>query len=85
MNILKKIFGKKVLKEANYDKKNQTLTIKYKNSDKEEYIGSVTVWYKAPLMKRCITSKECELSEIYQYIQHYGNPYPKAHEKYNKK
>lgn len=74
------IFGKKItLKSAEY--KDEVMTLTYSDKSQVQYKGSSTVWHKMPLMKRCHTSTEQLLSEIYTYIQHYGNPYPTAHKK----
>jgi len=72
---------KNELDEANYDFKSEVLTMTFKDGTIEEYKGSSTVWRKMPLMTRCSTLKEYDLCDIYKYINHYGNPYPKAHKK----
>ena len=69
MNIIKRLFIKKVLKEANYSRDKSLLTIKYKNGEKEEYVGIANVWYQPPLMKRCTIEQEAELFKIYKNIK----------------
>ncbi len=71
----------KILSEANYDKEKEVLTLTFSDGSEEQYKGDCTVWHKIPLMKRCSTLKECELVDIWKYINHYGNPYPTAHKK----
>jgi hypothetical protein len=69
------------LDEATYDENEEVLTMTFKDGTIEKYKGSGTVWHEMPLMKRCGTLKEYDLCDIYKYIKHYGNPYPKAHKK----
>ena len=82
---IKKLFKASVpkfnngLDEANYNSETEVLTMMFKDGTTEEYKGSSTVWRKMPLMQRCNTLKEYDLADIYKYIKHYGNPYPKAH------
>lgn len=65
------------LKEATY--KNGIMTVTYSNGSIKQYKGSVTVWHELPFMQRAGTFKESDLSDIYEYIKTYGNPYPTAH------
>jgi len=80
-DIIKKVFSFKknkcFLKEASYE--NKVMKIEYTNGVIEEYYGSGTVWRVIPHMQRCSTPIEMYLSEIYNYIKHYGNTYPNSH------
>jgi hypothetical protein len=67
---------RKIIK-ASYD--NRTMTVTYENGNVTEFHGSGTVWHKLPMMKRCGTFEEIQLSEIYTYIRKWGNDYPDAH------
>lgn len=71
----------KVLCEASYDKEKEVMTFIFSDGSEEQYNGSSTVWRRMPLMRRCNTLKEGELCDIWNYINFYGNPYPKAHKK----
>lgn len=62
--------------KANYD---SLITINYSDGTKQEYYGVGTVWYHYPMMKRCSTMTESWLSDIREYIEIHGNPYPTAH------
>lgn len=55
------------------------MTVTYNDDSEIKYKGGVTVWHELPLMKRCSTDLEYYLSDIQEYIEHYGNPYPTAH------
>lgn len=44
------------------------------------YKGGCTVWYTYPMMKRCDTSMEMQLSNMWSYFLTHGSPYPTAHE-----
>lgn len=59
---------------------NDVMTVEYDNGTIEQYNGSCTVWHKMPMMKRCSTSKEAWLSEMWEYIERHGNSYPNSHE-----
>lgn len=67
------------LLEATYT--DEILTLKYSDNSIVQYKGSCTVWHKLPFMTRPGTLKEGDLSEIWEYIKTYGNPYPTAHQK----
>lgn len=56
------------------------MTVEYANGKIRQYEGSCTVWRSLPLMERCSTSTEIELSRIWSYIQRWGNDYPNAHQ-----
>lgn len=66
--------------QATYE--NGIMTIVYSSGTVKKYKGSVTVWHELPYMQRPGTFKEHELSELYQYIKEYGNPYPTDHTKH---
>lgn len=72
---------KVVLSKATYDKDTKILTKYWSDGNKYEYKGSCTVWHKLPYMKRAGTMTESGLCDIWEYINHYGNPYPHAHKK----
>lgn len=64
---------------ATYDKKKEILTLTFKSGVVNQYKGDCTVWHTYPMMKRCDTNMEIFLSEIWEYIEEHGNPYPTAH------
>lgn len=84
LKILKKIFPEKekmVLKThvVKADYKKPTMTCVWNDGSVTKYDGSSTVWHEQPLMKRCKTNQEVMLSDIYSYIEKWGNSYPDAH------
>jgi hypothetical protein len=89
INIVKNIALKIYLVKDTYVVKatyeDRVMTIEYSNGKTEQYHGDCTVWHKMPMMKRCTTSRESWLLEIWTYIEHYGNSYPNAHKKINLK
>jgi hypothetical protein len=80
MSFLKKIieFFHNPIVSADY--KDGVMTIEYENQKVEQYSGDCTVWYKMPYMKRCGTSTESWLCELWKYNRTWGGPYPNAHE-----
>ena len=74
---LKKFFNPPYIERADY--KDGILTVKYSDKSVSQYKGSCTVWHELPYMTRCNTPKERLLCDIWQYIRHYGNPYPLTH------
>lgn len=84
MNIIKRIknFWKRHivgLSVVTAEYRNHTMAIEWDDGTKTEYHGSCTVWYELPLMKRCDTSTEGLLCEMWEYNKKWGGPYPKAH------
>ena len=67
--------------KADYDSKEEIMTVVYGNGKVYKYHGSCTVWHSYPMMHRMGTFKEGELSEIWHYIKAHGNSYPTAHNK----
>lgn len=64
---IKKLLGFKVKTfESKYDKEKEILTLDFSDGSKEQYFGSCTVWYKLPSIKRCSTSEESYLSELWK-------------------
>jgi|GEM_PF-6614331 len=57
------------------------LTVHYNDGTRDKYKGSCTVWYSYPYMRRCGTSEEMWLCNIWKYVSEHGNPYPTAHKK----
>lgn len=79
--------GTKYIKEAVLDESrgfDKLITITYTDGTVERYIGDCTVWKRYPMMKRAGTIMESKLSEIQDYYEEHGNPYPIAHRKNNK-
>ena len=66
--------------KADYDPKEEIMTVVYGNGKVLKYHGSSTVWRSYPMMKRMGTFKEGELCDIWKYIKTHGNSYPTAHE-----
>ena len=67
----------KEVESATYD--NGVMKVKYKDKLWVDYQGSGTVWHELPLMRRCPTTLEMGLADIFTYIKKWGNPYPSAH------
>lgn len=82
LKFLKKRFCTPYVVKATYDEKTETMTVTWSDGDTEQYEGSGTVWYKMPYMRRCGTSGESMLCELWTYFRRYGNDYPTAHEKF---
>ena len=70
------IFGEAII-SATY--KGTTLIITWESGSVSKYEGSCTVWHKHPYMHRCSPQAEKFLSNIWSYIQKWGNDYPTAH------
>ena len=66
-----------VLVSAYYDR--PVMSLKYSDGSIRKYKGSGTVWYSYPMMKRCGTNQEYFLTQVKEYIDTHGNPYPTAH------
>lgn len=64
---------------AEYDFKTELMTIKYRGGLVVQYFGSCTVWHKYPMTKRCATSTEAWLCDLYEYNKQWNGPYPTAH------
>lgn len=56
-------------KETNYEKKagESLITVTYSDESVKQFIGSSTVWYEYPKIKRCDTYMESWLSDIETY------------------
>lgn len=65
------------LKKATLE--NSIITIEYTDGTFVKYKGGSTVWKRLPKMERPGTHTESLLSQIEEYVEHYGNPYPTAH------
>lgn len=65
---------------ATYDHTKQIMIVTYSDNNIYSFKGSGTVWHTYPMMRRCGTVAEIELSEIWEYINEHGNPYPTAHQ-----
>lgn len=82
MKLLKKFFlmpFRRKIAFANYDRKKNLMIVVFNDGIEEKYFGGSTVWRKYPMMERCNTLTESKLSEIYAYIERFGNSYPDAH------
>ena len=55
------------------------MVVKYKRGNIEHYNGSCTVWHKLPFMKRCNSSTESWLCDLWTYNRKWNGPYPNAH------
>jgi hypothetical protein len=82
IKLLKELFTPVKLLKATY--KDEILSLWYSDRTKEHYKGDCTVWHEYPMMKRCSTSQEYYLHNIWEYIETHGNPYPRAHKEITK-
>ena len=56
-----------------YNTGNKTLTIDYSDGSKEQYVWECTVWNKLPSFKRCSTSTESWLCDLYTELKYHEN------------
>lgn len=77
LKILIHFFTGRTVKYAKYE--GETMTVIWNDGTTDKFSGSCTVWYKEPLMKRCSTSTEGMLCDLWKYNQKWKGPYPDAH------